>query len=1326
MSTVSRAVRTVLSGLSLALTLGAAEGFAAPPVLRWDPSVAGNAWNAAATNWLDTNASAVAWIPGAQAAFEDAGGGPVQVDEDVSATNLAFTGNGYTLLGAGRVSVEGTLSAAASTASRIDAELRSLAGLTKTGPGTLTLGSPNVTLTNPVAVSAGTLALQSVAIPAAVSVAAEAALTALPAATNGLTGFYYNVTPDGNNFTSLMKMEDHFALLNPDLVALSSGAGEAFDFGTGGALFPLPYGTGGTRTNNFEVVWRGVLTVPENTYYTFRLTHDDGFLLALDGRLVANRLSSGTTDATVTLDAGPHDMVLGLYQGLGPSGMKIQIKTLYGAFAPLPNAWLKPYTAVGPLSGSGAASLSAGDTFLNVAEKKPTTFSGTLAGPAGSLFTKSGWSTLTLASAGAVSNALAGGVAVQSGVLSVAAPERIGDTSTVAVAAGAGLRLSAAETLGALAGEGTVLLGGGSSVTVAAYANDADSGLSTNKTYTHLLDFPADTGTAATVNGVAFMAAGLNGSTNGYAWSTVNPPASAWTNGFVTGMDQLLFDFAYGSTDYTLTLSGLRPGQAYETRLYFRSFGGANPNSPRKVTFFFTAGAAFVGAVDHNPDTITRSWVSCRYTADAAGTLSVRVVSHINAHTCHLYGLSNEETPAPALPPPAAAWPRVIAFTGDADSGLSSAKTYTHKLDFPANGNPATVNGVTFTPAGMSGSAEGYAWSTLTPPTESWNSDPKDDTRTGVDRLLWDFHYNSADFTLTLSGLRPGQTYEARLYFRNFGTLVPDSPRDVTFTFTAGSTVLGSVFHDLDTIARSRVECRYTADAAGTVAIRAVAVNSGYTCHLYGLTNEEVNETPALTLDTPAGSMPRHTGAVTGYGTLVKRGAGTQRFGGANTLVAPVDVQAGTLALEAGASVLSGVVVRAGATVAAPAGDVRLGGLEGEGTFSLAGLAPYPVTNLIRTVYFTNDVGVDISSSKTYTHLLDFGTRAVVAVINGVTFNKVQTPSGSYNGYGFANFPPLINAGNSPGGAYGVDAASGVFNLLYDMDYGFQWPGSATMTLTGLVPGKRYEVRCYNRSWGWGGSRTQTLTFDPDGTGPISEAITFNPDQMYPNFIGYRYTAASPNMAITVQSAFSNQTYHLYGLSNEEVADAAYVPVTVDLARDCEFAGTLTGAGGWVKAGPATLTLTGTSDATGPVTVGAGTLAVDVSGTLGGDVTVASNALLRAGTAAACGSLAVGGDLTLAPGARLSWRYAAGASDLITVGGTLTFPAHGVLQVASFTAGLKPPAVSTVFISDQPVIGPADLSGWTVAGVENCILRYNGDRTKINLVSPRGTLILLQ
>ena len=1323
--------------------------FGSAPVLLWNDAAGITAWNASDTNWLDAGLQPAAWQPGAEARFTGAGGA-IQLTADVSATNLSFVGTGYTLLGAGRLSVEGSLTSAVSTANGIAANLFSGAGLSKTGAGTLTLSGPSATLTSAVAVAQGTLSLQSVAIPGALSVASPGAVSVLPPAASGLMGFYYNVTPNSANFASLAAMDAHFLTLTPDLAALSSLAGTTFDFGSTGALFPLPYGLGGSRTNNFEAVWRGTFSASSSTYYTFRITHDDGILLAMDGKMVVNSLVNTVTDGTVFLDAGPHNMVLALYQTTGPSSMQIQVKTLYGAFAPLPNAWLTPYTSVGALSGNGAASLSASGSSFNVAQIAATTFSGELTSPAGTLFTKSSSGTLTLTSAASVSNAFGGDVAVQGGVLALATGERLSNTSAVTVAANACLRLAADETLGSLSGAGTVTLGGGSSVSVVSFTAEADSGLSTNKVYTHLLDFP-DNGNPASTNGVTFISAGMSGSANGYSWSTVNPPASAWNDAqgvgndsARSGVDRLLWDFYYGSTDYTLTLAGLRPGQTYEARLYFRSFGGANPSSPRKVTFSFASGAAFVGAVDYNPDTYTRSWVSCRYAADEAGTLSIRVISHDSGNTCHLYGLSNEETapPAPDSAPGVATWPRAIAFADDSDSDISITKTYTHKLDFPTFTPPATVNGVTFTAAAMSGSADGYSWNTTgTVPTSTWG----DSSGAGIANLLYDFYYGSTNFTLTLSGLHPGQVYEARIYFRSFGGAGTDTARDAIFTFTAGATVIGSITHDLDTLVRSRIECRYAADAAGTLSIRVVSLNSGSTCHLYGLSNEEVNSQPKLTLNTPASCLARYTGTLTGYGTLTKQGEGTQTFGGAYRLAAPIDVQSGTLSFEPGASVSSGVVVRAGATVAAPNGNVRLGGLEGAGTFSLAGSTPYPVTNLLYlSAAFTNDAGTDISSSKVYTHKLDFGTRSSPAtVINGVSFDKVTTTSGTLNGYGWVSFPPLAHGGNSPEGLHGVSTNSGIYNLLYDMDYGLQYPGSALMQLTGLTPGKRYEVRLYNRSWGWNGSRTQTLTFDPDGEGPISETITFNPDSLDPSFVGYRYTAASSVLNITVQSAYSNQTYHLYGLSNEETSDATYTPVTVDIAKDSVLSGLITGAGGWVKTGAATFTVTGQSTATGTLAVAAGAFGVANGGCatlgpvtvasgatlfgdgrLGGNVSIASNAWLRAGTPTACGTLQIGGSLTLAQGALLAFRFGlSGSNDTVTVGGLLTFPTNGVVQASALPAGVKSPTRAVFFTSAQAISGPADLAGWTIVGAAKTSIRYSTDRKVIYFCTQRGTLL---
>jgi fibronectin-binding autotransporter adhesin len=216
-------------------------------------------------------------------------------------------------------------------------------------------------------------------------------------------------------------------------------------------------------------------------------------------------------------------------------------------------------------------------------------------------------------------------------------------------------------------------------------------------------------------------------------------------------------------------------------------------------------------------------------------------------------------------------------------------------------------------------------------------------------------------------------------------------------------------------------------------------------------------------------------------------------------------------------------------------------------------------------------------------------------------------------------------------------------------------------------------------------------------------------------------------------------------LSNEEVPDALGA-ATLALVDDCVFSGTVTGSGGLIKSGAGALTVTGVGDATGALTVSGGACGVAEGGRIttgpvnvlagatlfghgqmGGPVSVASNAWLQGGTAAACGTLAVGGDLTLAPGASIAWRYAdGGTSDTITVAGTANVPTNGLVQVASLTPGLMPPAKRPLISSSTAINGPDDLSGWTVEGVENASLRYSDDRTKIYFFTPRGSLLLLK
>ena len=1018
--------------------------------------------------------------------------------------------------------------------------------LVKNGTAALTLDAPATVYSGRTDIVAGTLALKATPLAGPVSIGSSSALNIQAAATNGLMGYYYTVTPNTNNFWTLAGMESHFLTVKPDLASSSGQAGTNFDFTTSGTLFPQPYGAGGGRTTYFEVVYRGTITVPESGTYTFGVTADDGFVLAIDGQTVVSRNFNvgGSTEGLIRLDAGRYDIVLGYFQQTGSYGLQLRVRPPSASAAFLvPNAWLAPYSSVGSLTGGGSLACVASNALFRVTPSGVSSFSGNLTGAAGALLAKDGSGAFSIDGSGSTDNAFAGDLDIQKGILRFSGKDRIGDDATAHVRSGATLAFGDQETLGTLSGAGSLQLGG--HVYFTTFTGDSDIDISSSKTYTHLLDFPVN-GSAATVNGVAFTDAGFSGSANGYAWSTTGTvPPNGWTNGPFAGVTQLLDDFGYGSTNFTITLSGLAPNTAYETRIYFRNFA----NNPRYMTLTFTAGAKTIGSYYFNPDAIglVRCWIGCRYVTDSEGTLSIKFASSDITNTPHVYGLSNER---------------------------------------------------------VTGSA-------------------------GVEQL----------------------------------TLAPS-----------------------------------------------------------------------------AGRSTRFTGTVEGIGTLVKTGEGTQGFAGVNTLPTPLSVQQGTVTLEAGASVTAGVAIASGAIVEAPYGSVALGGLTGAGTLSLGA---FPTNSGLYFVNYTNDAGTGVSTAKAYTHLLDFGSGSGKAVVNGVAFEKTVLAVGtnSFTGYAWSGAPGGNNSGGNAN--LSVNSSQGIYYLLYDMNLGMT---TGTLYLTGLTVGKLYEVRLYHRCWAAGTDRSTRLVFDPDGPGPIADAITFNPDAVTKNdnYLGYRYLAASNALAITIQS-LRKDLYHLYGLSNEESYDTLGSPVTLNIPGSDVFDGAITGLGGLAKTGTGTFTVTGNSTAIGPVAVTAGAFGVANGGTatlgpvavaasatlfgngrVGGDVTVASNAWIMAGTASACGTLQIGGNLTLVQGVCLAWRYDTAAADTFAVAGLLTFPTNGVVQASALSSGVFAPAKTVLFASTQTINGPATLTGWTVTGVNKATLAYSDDRTKIYLQCPRGTVILLQ
>src|SRR5688572_32774367 len=120
------------------------------------------------------------------------------------------------------------------------------------------------------------------------------------------------------------------------------------------------------------------------------------------------------------------------------------------------------------------------------------------------------------------------------------------------------------------------------------------------------------------------------------------------------------------------------------------------------------------------------------------------------------------------------------------------------------------------------------------------------------------------------------------------------------------------------------------------------------------------------------------------------------------------------------------------------------------------------------------DASSGISLSKTYTHLVDWGTDDGGAIVNGVVFTEGAVVGSNYTLSGTNNI-----FRNNPSNNY--DPASGMFDLHDDFFFTGNQPPLQTLTLTGLTGGTSYILSLY-LSNGWQGA-PQILVGDDDGIG---------------------------------------------------------------------------------------------------------------------------------------------------------------------------------------------------------------------------------------------------
>ncbi|MCU0780170.1 MAG: Ig-like domain-containing protein [Akkermansiaceae bacterium] len=207
--------------------------------------------------------------------------------------------------------------------------------------------------------------------------------------------------------------------------------------------------------------------------------------------------------------------------------------------------------------------------------------------------------------------------------------------------------------------------------------------------------------------------------------------------------------------------------------------------------------------------------------------------------------------------------------TSDADSGINSAHTYTHAIDF-GSGTKATVNGVPFV-ADFGTAAGGIPNSgsrTYGPSPHGGNAPPA--VSGGVAEIFRDMHYNGPDNGyVELTGLTPGKLYEFRLYDRawDFGGTV----RTVTLSFDINGDGVDFTApqYDQNRAADAPVSLggnvswvtSYTYKAGSNGKLKVIFdINPAATYHLYGLTNMDAgpDETPPVveTLSPPDDETP--------------------------------------------------------------------------------------------------------------------------------------------------------------------------------------------------------------------------------------------------------------------------------------------------------------------------------------------------------------------------------------------------------------------------------------------------------------------------------------
>lgn len=653
-------------------------------------------------------------------------------------------------------------------------------------------------------------------------------------------------------------------------------------------------------------------------------------------------------------------------------------------------------------------------------------------------------------------------------------------------------------------------------------SNDADSGISSDLTYTHAVDFGATA--LATVNGVVFandlgQAAGDIGNTGVRGYGPNRHPGNA-PPAVAGNVAEIFRDMHYNGPDgSSIELTGLTPGEFYEFRLYERAW---DANATRTFALDFDIGSN--GSVEASTPIINQNNPALptpglaenvsyaliyKYQADANGSLRITVdLADDSTGTYHLYGLTN------AVDPDGSAV-YLVSLDSNLFSTGGSQGSLVGNLAGTLGGNP---NPSTFALVAGDGDTD------------------NDKFQINGERLeIGNFDFSGAEFT-------EGQQFSIRV--QGVGSN------------TTERSILLTLLRDDD---NDRLSDAWELLWANDLTV------------LSGATGEEDLDQDGLTnLEEFRISRGNFGGGVPAYPEIDPTDADTDDDNLSDDAeVNPVaprlqtnpttqDTDGDGLTDEAESN--SGTFTDATDTGTDPTicdtdEDYTIDGWEVTNNSNPLDANSYPnPIGPVTIVPISDDASTGLDPEKTYTHLISGGSAATV---NGVSFDALSPtllPTNIiWDTLGQSQNQVLNNNGDWNAVAAGV--SPNVEALLGSFTYSGDGPNpgnSQRFTLTGLSPGASYDLRIYSRLWDTEGSgRSSDLVFTngddtvrPFGFLPLDRpgVLTRSGIQSDAYYLTYQYIAQTTELIIAATvppcAPGNSGSFHMYALSNEIASGA--------------------------------------------------------------------------------------------------------------------------------------------------------------------------------------------